>query len=455
MSGLALKRCSVSDLMGKLTQRTLTAEGYLVAPGNLSKAGNVQEYSAGELGLDIGDVNPSKRIRMYRPADEVFAPDALASFEGKPITLSHPPANVTADNYREYNVGHVSDIAGGNSYMTGTLHIRDRAAVDAVLDDTRQLSCGYSFEPDMTSGTLSDGTAYDGIMRKIRGNHQAIVDMARGGPGCRIADHQRINTGDTKMAIKKTLDGITLEFVDEAQASMVEKLLADARAAMKTATDASTVATKRATDAEAALATEKTASAKLVTDHTAEVAALKAQIPTAEQKAALDTVAKTASDHAAEITRLKALVPTAEKIEKLAVDYHQVVSDAVSVIPTFDAKGKSAPAIRTEVLATVIAANDGLKRVVDKALAGVEPAKASEDVVRIAFDSVVAAKSLMAPADATGSVNDPAVARALAGDASAARGNGGGNGGRKVISGYDLLRLRERNGGKDPNKATA
>lgn len=458
---MSLKRCHVSDLMGPLTKRVRTSEGYLIAPGNLSRAGNVQEYSAAELGMDVGDVNPSKRIRLYRPQDEVFAPEALASFEGKPITLGHPPENVTADNYREHNRGHVSDIAGGGNYMTGMLHIRDRPAVDALLDGTSQLSCGYSFEADMTPGTLSDGTAYDGIMRNIRGNHQAIVDMARGGSGCRVADRDRLNnpapgetTMEPKISFKKTVDGIALDFADEAQATMVEKLLGDTRAALKTANDSLGTMTKRATDAETALAEERTKAAKLVTDHATEITALKAQIPTAEQLAALGSVAKTATDHAAEVARLKALVPTAEKIEKLAVEYAKVVADAKTVIQTFDATGKTLPAIRTEVLELVIASNDSLKHIATATLGGIEPSKVAEGVARVAFDAVVAAKGITPASDGTGSVNDPEVARQLAGDRSQNPAAAAGVR-RKVMSGYDLMRFRERNGGKDPEKASA
>lgn len=451
---MTLKRCNVADLMGPLTQREITAENYLVAPANLSRADNVQEYYAKELGMDVDGVEPRRIIRMYRPVDEVFSPDALKSFEGQTVTLQHPDEPVTADNWKEHAVGEVtgvkSDAAG--KHMTGRLVIRARPAIDAVLDGTKQMSCGYSFDADMTPGKTADGRAYDGSMRNIRGNHHAIVDAARGGPTCRIADRERQppETGDAKMAIKKTIDGISLEFVDDAQASMVEKIVADTRAALKTAQDAVTGANKRATDGEAALTTEQAKTAKLVADHATEVASLKAQIPSADQQAQLTNAAKLASDHAAEIARLKAQIPTAEQIEKLATDRAQLIVDAKALVPTLETTGKTVTAIRAAALTSVIAANDARKHIANAVLGGLEPDKVSEAIAKAAFDAVVAATdSGDRDEPVRGSIGDPAVGRSLIGD----RNRGGQR--PPAITGRALMTYRENHGGKNPPKASA
>lgn len=381
---MTLQRCTVSDLMGPLTQRTITDEGYLIAPGSLSKSGNVQAYTARELGLDAEGMDANRTVRLYRSADEVFAPAALKSFDGKPITLTHPPTDVTADNWKEYAVGDVTGVAGGGQYMTGTLIIRDKAAVIAVVDGTRQLSCGYSFDLDMTAGKTADGEAYDGSMRNIRGNHHAIVDAARGGPGCRVADaRHNPGTGDRPMATR-TIDGIPLTFSDETGASLVEKIVGDAKRIAKEATDGLATATSRLAAVETALAEDKAKGLKLVTDHTAEIAALKAQIPSATQ------------------------------IETLAAERSKVVTDALVLVHEFDAKGKTVPAIRAEVLTAVIAADGAGKAIALAVLGGAEPAKAVEGVARAAFDAVVAAHGPASVDDAA--AVDAATSRALAGD---------------------------------------
>ena len=173
-------RIQVSDLVEiTSSQRKTTAAGYLIVPGNLARAGNVQEYRARELGIDGGD----KIVRLFRPPSEVFRADAIASFEGAPLTVAHPPGAVDAGNWRAYAVGEVRDVKRAGDFVVGTLTVRDSEAIRAIVEGKSQLSCGYDFELDMTPGST-----HDGQMRDIRGNHVAIVDIARGGPELRVAD---------------------------------------------------------------------------------------------------------------------------------------------------------------------------------------------------------------------------------------------------------------------------
>ena len=58
------------------TGARLTQDGYLVAEANVARTG-IQLYSAAELGMD-GE--PGKVVRVYRPPDEVFNKDAMASY---------------------------------------------------------------------------------------------------------------------------------------------------------------------------------------------------------------------------------------------------------------------------------------------------------------------------------------------------------------------------------------
>ena len=170
-----------------IASRTSTEEGFLIAPSSLARTG-VQEYRAYELGLDADGIDPMRVIRLHRPAEEVFDQASMASFENKPITIEHPPVAVTADNWRDFAAGEVRDVGRFGDLLTGTLLVKSKDAIEAIQAGKVQLSNGYTFELDMTSGITADGQAYDGIQRKIRGNHVALVDSARCGSACRLGD---------------------------------------------------------------------------------------------------------------------------------------------------------------------------------------------------------------------------------------------------------------------------
>jgi uncharacterized protein len=180
------KTLRVCDRIG-LTARTVTEDGYLIAPSNIARTG-VQEYRAYELGLDADGMDPMKVIRLHRPPEEVFDAASMASFEGKPVTLGHPDEPVTSENWSGLAMGEVIKIQRAGDMLTGKVIIKARSAIDAVEAGTVELSNGYSFKLDMTSGRTPDGEAYDGIQRKIKGNHVALVDAARCGSACRLGD---------------------------------------------------------------------------------------------------------------------------------------------------------------------------------------------------------------------------------------------------------------------------
>lgn len=100
-----------------------------------------QEYLARELQLD-GD--PERVIQVSREAEEVFAPAAMASFEGACVTDGHPPENVTAVNFGQYSKGHVQNVRRSGDYLVADLHIDDAVLADQVLNRVkREVSCGY------------------------------------------------------------------------------------------------------------------------------------------------------------------------------------------------------------------------------------------------------------------------------------------------------------------------
>lgn len=240
----------------------------------------VRRYDAGAVGKAVRLPNGMLRcpatltrvgVFVYRTADggtrrelrlpeEVFKADALESFACVPVTMNHPdprahPEGVTAQNARELQVGQVGDsIRADGTNVVATVMLTDAAAIEQVNAGKVALSCGYEAETEDTPGEWH-GQRYDAIQRNIRGNHVAIVDIARAGPEARLhLDGEQINdagglpapaerTGSTMEKI--TIDGIELE---------VSKPAAQAFAKIQARADASE---GRAVKAEAEVKTAK------------------------------------------------------------------------------------------------------------------------------------------------------------------------------------------------------
>lgn len=222
--------------------------GFLKVDARFSRTG-IQLYRAGELG--VTDRPAHETIRVYRPPEEVFAPEAMASMVLLPVTNDHPPDDVTADNVRDLAVGWGGEVVTQDGDHTrGTIIIADAAQIRRLEDQGKdQLSLGYVCDLDWTAGTLADtGETYDAIQRTIRGNHHAIVDAGRCGPSCRISDKEGGKTnvkdaascdcGEQPMAdpaLKKIMvDGIGMVSVNDEAEPVIARLSAE----LKTAKDA-------------------------------------------------------------------------------------------------------------------------------------------------------------------------------------------------------------------------
>jgi len=217
------------------------------------------------------------------------------------------------------------------------------------------------------------------------------------------------------MAIKRVIDGINLEFADETQASVIEKMVNDAKSASKAATDAATAATKRATDAEAEVVTLKAANEKLV------------------------------ADHAAKVKDLEGKILKAGELDALVAERTKVIADSLGLVPEMKTDGKSVQQIRAEVLASVLAADDGsLTTVAKAALGGIEPAKADPARACVAFDAVVAHAATLA-----GDGDEPATP-AAARDSAVAAALAGGARRPKAPVGRALWMHRQQHGTQDP-----
>jgi hypothetical protein len=154
-----------------------TPSGGLKVKGRLARSG-VQLYHRPD----------GSEVREYRPPEEVFSEDALASFKGAPLTDLHPSGPVTPENYRELERGHIGDdVRRDGDFVEATIYVQDADLVEAVQDGRRRdLSAGYAVQIEETPGE-HEGERFDRIQRKPRGNHVAALPPGYGRAGTDVA----------------------------------------------------------------------------------------------------------------------------------------------------------------------------------------------------------------------------------------------------------------------------
>lgn len=300
-----------------ITRREYTDEGFLRVPGRVARVG-IQQYLATELGLK--DRNPNEIINVYRPAEEVFKPESLASYDCKDVTDDHPPEMVSAENHKELTVGVVSGSAiQDGDFVQAVLVIKDSDAIKKAEKGKVQLSAGYTAEYVYEPGITTDGEHYEFIQRDIRINHVALVDRARAGNQARIFDKQQEG-----VMPQVTLDkGVTVEVADNATAQLIQSRMDELR--------------KRVADAE---------SEKEKAKDEAEEAKAKAD----KKDEDLEEEKKKSSDSAI-ADRVKSVIDTKEKARLIAgkdfscdsVNSTEIQRAALAMVrPSVDWAGKSA-----------------------------------------------------------------------------------------------------------------
>jgi hypothetical protein len=176
----------------------MTPEGFLLCEAvPIARTGTLI-YDESELVNDDGPIvqgGDGGLVTIERNPDEVFRAETIASFEGKPVTLSHPDDFVSPANWRELSMGITQNVRQGegieSDLMIADLLITDSAAIEEVRSGLRQVSCGYDAEYEQ----LAVGR---GRQTNIVGNHVALVERGRCGPRCAIGDSEVAKTTDAK-----------------------------------------------------------------------------------------------------------------------------------------------------------------------------------------------------------------------------------------------------------------
>lgn len=160
-----------------------TQDGYLVADVRAARSG-IQLYAGHEVGRPDLDV-----VRVYRPEEEVFHRDSLASYAYKPSVNGHPPVSVDASNWKDYSTGQMGgDVIRDGDHVRVPLILMDAKAITDYEEGRRQeLSMGYSAKIVFDAGKTPQGEDYDAVQKEIRINHISQEKSGRAGTA-RIGD---------------------------------------------------------------------------------------------------------------------------------------------------------------------------------------------------------------------------------------------------------------------------
>ncbi len=125
--------------------------------------------------------------REYRPADEVFRADSLATFSMVPVTDDHPPVMLNAENATQYSVGVTGEQPrrDGN-FVQLPLMVMSSKTIKKMDAGKIQVSAGYECDCEEVPGISPDGERYDAVQRNIRANHVAIVMHGRAGAAAAV-----------------------------------------------------------------------------------------------------------------------------------------------------------------------------------------------------------------------------------------------------------------------------
>ena len=181
------------------SKRTYDDNGFLhVSISPLTRV-QVAPYHGSEIpGWQSLGLDPERIYKGYRSAEELSKPETIESVNGIPIQLMHHMdyADAPAKATRAGSTG--TDAAFHDPYLTNSLHIQDKKAIDRINDGSmRELSLAYRYKPIFTAGVSPDGEKYDFLMTDISANHLALVDEGRAGHEVLVYDSKE---GEKSMA---------------------------------------------------------------------------------------------------------------------------------------------------------------------------------------------------------------------------------------------------------------
>jgi hypothetical protein len=153
-----------------------------------SSGGRVASARVTRTGVLLYRMPDGSTRREYRPPEEVFSPDSLASLAHATLTDDHP-GKVTPANWRRMTIGHIAGSPQRDGkFVAAELHLQHGDAIEkAEGGELADCSCGYDCVFDPTPGVSPEGEKYDGIQRGIRYNHVALGPPGWGRAGREVS----------------------------------------------------------------------------------------------------------------------------------------------------------------------------------------------------------------------------------------------------------------------------
>lgn len=240
---------------GSLRSPVVLSDGSLRVDAVISRAG-VFEYR-----------EPDGRItKEYRPAEEVFSKKSMDSFIGMAVVNNHPYSEpdglITVENRSRLGKGFVLEgVRRDGNELVATLVITDPDLIREMKAGKTAVSCGYEQDLVVRSGTAPDGSRFDAVQTNIRGNHVAIVDVARAGDIARVRmDSATMIAGEPArenvMNLEQALAALAVANVKigelTARADAADKVASDAKTRLDAVTAERDAAKEKAEKAEKA-----------------------------------------------------------------------------------------------------------------------------------------------------------------------------------------------------------
>ncbi|WP_202732713.1 DUF2213 domain-containing protein [Acinetobacter pittii] len=352
-------RFKVGDFAPSESTRSFTPEGYLKCVNvRLGKAPQVRQYYAYEF-PNLEGFSADQTINVYTPAEELFKPNAIKSWDGVDATDYHPPKNeINAANWKDYHIGYCENVRQEGEYLLGDLLIKDKDSIDLIQNNERlEMSLGYGATLVLEQGTAPDGTVYQAKFINFIGNHVALVKYGRCGGDCRIGDKKQTPPEGKTMEV--IVNGMRFDIGDN-------KPLADALKIQQEQIDNLKAAKLKVGDKQFSIGDELNA-VQAVVDQ------LHTDKTTLEQK----------------VDDLEKNQMTPEKLEQAATERAAVIADAKALVPTVKTEGCTCEQIKRDVLAAK--AGDAL---VGAVLGSVSVGDAKPEQIDTVFRALSALKSI-------------------------------------------------------------
>lgn len=120
---------------------------------------------------EVNGNGSSRIIKLQRPWKVVK--ESAASFEGKPFLKLHPEEDITVENIKEHQSGHVQNVRADDEkeMLIADIVVTDPEVIELIVSKKmRDISCGYFYDLDDNYTVTS-----------ILGEHVALVPEGRAG----------------------------------------------------------------------------------------------------------------------------------------------------------------------------------------------------------------------------------------------------------------------------------